>query len=170
MDTSSSNSNETFFPVSARKLVVMSFCTLGLYQIYWLYQNWRIVKYREQRRISPPWRSVLGIFFLYPMLRRIRKKGSAVGLGALPAGALFITWLLLSLLSYSPNPLHSLLAIGSVFALVPVQRTANAINQRSNPDLPRNDKFGKLNLLAVFLVGPLFALSIAAQLFMQVQT
>jgi hypothetical protein len=170
MDTSSSYTNETFFPVSSRKLVVMSFCTLGLYQIYWLYQNWRIVKYREQRRISPPWRSVLGIFFLYPMLRRIRRKGYAVGLGALPAGALFSVWLLLTLLNYSPDPLHSLLAIGSVFALVPVQRTANAINQRSDPELQRNDKFSKINLLAIVLVGPLLVLSVVAQFLTQVQT
>ena len=41
-------SNEPhFFPVSGLKLVVMSTVTFGLYEIYWFYQNWWLVKQRH---------------------------------------------------------------------------------------------------------------------------
>ena len=163
-------STETFFPVSTLKLVLMSLSTFGLYQIYWLYQNWRIVKYRERRKISPPWRSVLGLFFLYPIFRRVKKQSAAAGFGMLPAGLLFLGWLLLSLLSYAPDPLLTAISFGSVFALVPVQRTANSINRSTDPDFPRNDTFGKMNWLALLIGGPIFVLSILGLIVQSVQT
>jgi hypothetical protein len=33
-----------FFPVSLFKLTVMSLFTLGLYEIYWFYRNWQLIK------------------------------------------------------------------------------------------------------------------------------
>ena len=36
-----------YFPVSNTKLVLLSVCTLGLYEFYWFYKNWALVKERE---------------------------------------------------------------------------------------------------------------------------
>ena len=137
MDTSQDQSVESFFSVSTTKLVVMALCTFGLYQIYWLYQNWRIVKYREHRNISPPWHSVLGVFFLYPVFRRIQNQASRLGFKTVPVRFLFLIWVLVSLLNYSASRFLTLASFGSVFALVPVQRLANSINQLASPHVPR---------------------------------
>ena len=170
MEQIAKQNTETFFPVSTLKLVLMSLSTFGLYQVYWLYQNWRIVKYHERRKISPPWRSVLGLFFLYPIFRRVKKQSAAAGFGMLPAGLLFFIWLLLSLLSYAPDPLLTAISFGSVFVLVPVQRKANSINYSADPHFPRNDTFGKMNWFALLVGGPIFILSVLGLIVQSVQT
>ena len=38
-----------FFPVSVSKLVLMYMVTLGLYQLYWFYKNWMVIREREER-------------------------------------------------------------------------------------------------------------------------
>lgn len=45
------------FPVSPLKLVVMSTVTLGIYEIYWFYKNWKLVKQQTDRDIMPFWRA-----------------------------------------------------------------------------------------------------------------
>lgn len=55
-----------FFPVSRLKLLVMFFSTLGLYQMYWLYKNWKMVRLRtDEKNIMPFWRAFFGVFFFY---------------------------------------------------------------------------------------------------------
>ena len=170
MDITPAREMETFFAVSTRKLVVMSICTFGLYQVYWIYWNWRLIKFREHRRISPPWRSVLGLFFLYPIFRRINRQSKLLGHATLPAGILFIVWAALSLAGYLPLPALAMLSFASVFALVPAQRSANEINFAASSEHPRNDRFEGLNWVALVLGGPLFALTALGALIQGVQT
>ena len=42
-----------YFPVSLTKLVVISFWTFGLYEIYWFYKNWSLINQREDINIMP---------------------------------------------------------------------------------------------------------------------
>ena len=170
MDSVEPQQPDTFFAVSTFKLVAMSLCTFGLYQIYWLYWNWRIIKQREHRRISPPWRSVLGLIFLYPLLRRIARQSKKRGLGMVPAAVLSLAWIATSSLSYTNLPLLSALSFASVAALVPAQNAANALNSIAAPSAPRNDRFSRLNWVALVLGGPLFALTILGLLVQSVQT
>ena len=113
---------------------------------------------------------MLGLFFIYPIFRRIKKQSTAAGFGMLPAGLLFTVWLLLSLLSYARDPLLTAISFGSVFVLVPVQRKANSINRSADPNFPRNNTFGKMNWLALLIGGPIFALSVLGLIVQSVQT
>ena len=125
---------------------------------------------RPVRKISPPWRSVLGLLFLYPILRRINKQAKYLGLATLPAGAIFISWALLSILSYANKPLLAIASFASVFALLPAQRTANLINRTAVPAPPINNRFTGLNWLALVLGGPIFALTLLGLVVQGVQT
>lgn len=145
-----------FFPVSVTKLAVMSVCTFGLYQIYWFYQNWRLVKSRDQSRISPPWRSVLGLLFCYPLFRRVRSMAQRQAIAMPSAALLFTAWIVATLLSYSPPP-YLLLSFGSVIFMLPIQRAANRINAQIAPQHDPNRRFGALNIVIV-LVGGLLAI------------
>ncbi|WP_176508215.1 MULTISPECIES: hypothetical protein [Pseudomonas] len=60
-----------FFVVSPFKLVVMTFFTLGLYWWYCFYQSWRLHKVRTGEPVMPIWRSAFGMFFIYPLLKRV---------------------------------------------------------------------------------------------------
>jgi hypothetical protein len=53
------------FPVSLMKLTVMSIVTLGLYELYWFYKNWTLIKERGKLEIAPFWRAFFAYFFCY---------------------------------------------------------------------------------------------------------
>jgi hypothetical protein len=152
------NQTPAFFAVSTTKLVVMSVCTLGFYQIYWFYRNWQLIRIREQSRISAPWRSVFGVIFCYPLLRRIKTSASERGLPAPPA-AMAVAWIVVVFLGYLPEP-YLLLSFASVFCLIPAQRTANDINSIIAPETDRNSRFGAWNITAVVIGGLFFALAL----------
>ena len=48
-----------FFAVSPLKLIVMSTATLGIYELYWFYKNWKLIKQRTESNIMPFWRAFL---------------------------------------------------------------------------------------------------------------
>jgi len=53
-------------------LVVLSILSCGLFELYWIYRNWRFVKEHEELDVSPFWRGVLGIFYFRPLLEHIK--------------------------------------------------------------------------------------------------
>ncbi len=46
------------FPVATHKFIVLSVCSLGIYELYWCYQNWKRLKQASGERLSPFWRAV----------------------------------------------------------------------------------------------------------------
>ena len=47
-----------FFHTSTSKFVALTIVSFGLWQVYWLYRNWRYLRDNGRRGISPFWRSV----------------------------------------------------------------------------------------------------------------
>ncbi len=105
-DTSTEGvSSAPYFAVSPLKLVVMSFCTFTLYQIYWFYKNWWLVKERERSNINPAMRSVFAYFFCYSLFSKLRDTAQENHVAVtLPAGPLAALWIVVTLLSILPDP------------------------------------------------------------------
>jgi hypothetical protein len=61
-----------FLYIPKARLVAMSLVTLGLYEVYWIYRNWRFLKERDNLRIQPFWRSIFDIFFIKSLLTAIK--------------------------------------------------------------------------------------------------
>jgi hypothetical protein len=140
-----------YFPVSLRKLVVMSICTLGLYEVYWQFCHWAYIRDYEKSNISPGWRGLTWIVFCYPLFRRIRRTSRLKELPATPsAGPLALGWIFFVLLG--PTPLF-FLSFFSVLFLLPVQKAANSINAQIDPDHDPNDKFSFWNKVAIVFGG-----------------
>lgn len=158
-----------FFPVSVAKLATMSVCTFGLYQIYWFYKNWRLVKSHDQSRISPPWRSVFGLLFCYPLFRRVQSVAQQQSISMPSAALLFAAWTVATFLSYSPPP-YLLVSFGSVLFMLPIQRAANRINTQVAPQHDPNGRFGAFNIVIVLIGGLLALLSVIGAFMESVQT
>lgn len=68
------NSQPKYLGISVTRLVCMNILTSGLYDCYWFYKNWQIIKLEEKSNISPFWRSVFSIFFVYSLFNKIGRK------------------------------------------------------------------------------------------------
>ena len=138
-----------FFAVSPLKLLVMSTVTFGLYEVYWCYRNWALVRLRERSNIMPVMRAIFAMFFVYALFRRVREAGlEAQPKAPLPAGLLATAWIVLTLCARMPDP-YWLVAMLSPLALLPVQRQVASIHAAAVPDAPLNDRFSVLNWVAV---------------------
>ena len=150
-----------FFAVTLFKYVLMFVCTLGLYQIYWFYKNWQLIKEREGfagLRISPVPRAIFSIFFCYQCFAKIRDyEHPAVQPRRLLAGPLAAGWIVLSVLWRLPDPYWWPATLNFLF-IIPVQWRVNQINAAVAPGHDRNGRLNWLNWIAVGLGGAFFLL------------
>ena len=163
--TASAHDSAPFFAVSVPKLIVLSICTLGLYELFWFYKNWRLVREREDASILPFWRAVFGYFFCYAMFKRVRDfPVQTVANEKLPAGALTAGWIATNLLWKLPDP-YWLVCFLSFLFMLPVQVTATPINEAVAPGYDRNERFSWKNWVTVVVGGLVVVLAILATLF-----
>jgi hypothetical protein len=152
-----------FFAVSALKLVVLSLCTLGLYELYWFYRNWKLIKVRQEPGILPFWRAFFGVLFCYSCFVRIRDAGADRGITpALPAGPLAAGWIITTLVWKLPDP-YSLFTFLSVAFLLPVQAHASRVNDAAAPVHDSNSRFSGWNWATVAVGGMLLALVVIGE-------
>ena len=156
-----------FFAVSIRKLVVLSFCTFGLYEIYWFFKNWQLIKAREGINISPAPRAIFAVFYCYQCFRRIRDfQARASDDSKLAAGRLAFGWIVTTLLHKLPGAYWMISLLAFMF-IIPVQMYANEINATNSPGYIRNNRLTGWNWVAVVIGGILIALNIIGMLLPQ---
>jgi hypothetical protein len=146
-----------YFAVSPLKLVVMSVCTMGIYELYWFYKNWVLIKDRENIDIMPFWRAFFAVFFCYSFFKKVQASAVAVSLDKpLSSGLLATGWIIVTLLWKLPDPFF-LITYFAVIFLLPIQAMVNDINDIVAPAHDRNSKFAGWNIFGV-IVGGLFFL------------
>ena len=145
-----------YFPVSIPKLVCLSFCSFGIYEIYWFYKNWQLERNRKREQLSPFWRAVFTVFYCYSLFKRIIDTGASEGLFKRGGAGLLATLYIVSSVSWKiPDP-YSLISVLTVVPLVMAQGMAGKINARLAPEAPRNARFSIANIVLLALGGPLF--------------
>lgn len=152
-----------FHPLAIHKLVVMSVSTLGLYNAFWFYRNWKRVRERTGQELSPFWRAFFAPLWAYSLfeevddeaLRRQIQSGWSSVVLAIVFFVLSVTWRL-------PDP-WALLSMFSFLPLIPVQNTINQMAERRG--VRPNAQFGVWHV-AVMLLGALFLLMAAVGAFL----
>jgi len=145
-----------YFQVSTIKLVCLSFCSFGVYEIYWFYKNWQLERDRKREQLSPFWRAVFAVFFCYSLFKRIVSTGVGEGLFKGGGAGLLAALYIISSISWKlPDP-YSLISLLTVLPLVVAQQMAEKINARLAPEAPKNSRFSIANVILLVLGGPLF--------------
>ena len=123
-----STSQPIFLHIPVVRLVFMSIISLGLYEAYWIYKNWRYLKERDGLKIRPFWRGILGVFFCYGLLRSIRndRQTNALEQATFSAGGLAAGWIICVLLG---NALVFIAMLSFIF-FIPVQSYINRVNAK----------------------------------------
>lgn len=64
----------TFYQLPVKKLVIASILSCGIFELYWMYKNWKAVRQDvKDNEIYPAFQSwLLGAFFIWPLLKIIR--------------------------------------------------------------------------------------------------
>jgi hypothetical protein len=144
-----------FYPLGLLKLSVLSLVTLGLYQFYWFYKNWKYVKLEGHQKISPVARAIFSIFYFFALLKAVKKKGEEFDcFHEFTPPSIAIFWTILVLMGRAPDP-WSLLSLLSVLALLPAQRYINQLNTLATDGAAIDEKFTVWNWL---LIIPGFAI------------
>jgi hypothetical protein len=147
-----------FLAVSLSKLFIMSICSFGIYQIYWFYENWRLIKEREKTNIRPSWRAFFACFFCYQCFSRISRGSTSLGMRRIPAGPLAVGWTVTTLLVNIPSPFN-LVTVLSILFLLPAQAAANQINLKSAPYHNRNRHFTTPNVIFIVMATIIWILA-----------
>lgn len=154
-----------YFSVSQRKFIVLWFCTLGFYGIYWFYMQWQRIKEREHSDIIPSLRAIFSIFFCYSLFDKVNSSARTYNVrDELAAGALATGFIILSLLWRLPDP-YWLVTFLSIVFLAPAQNLMNKINNTVAPNAPTNGRFSGVNIAVVIIGGLIFILALVGTVF-----
>jgi hypothetical protein len=149
-----------FFAVTLRKLTLMSIGTLGLYQIYWFYKNWKCVQQHSGDKVSAPIRAVFYPLVSYALFRRVRERAAAAQIeGGLQAGLLAAAVFVLSFLWRLPDPWW-LAGLAVFLPMLPVQSSVNEINARLAPQAEPNAGFSGGNIAGMIVGGLVLLLAV----------
>jgi hypothetical protein len=146
--------------VALRKFVLLSFFTMGLYNVYWFYWNWRRQRDATRADIRAGWRTFLSPFTAWLLFRDVRALAQRTPRWN-PA-ALGVAYFLLLLAFLAPHWLW-LLTWLSFLPLVPVQRTINGLyrERRHAVDAHISARDVLLMLIGAVVMALLIALAIA---------
>ena len=127
------NKKPLYFPVSKLKLILMSLCTLGLYELYWFYKNWKLIRTRTGQNLSPFWRAFFSFIFGYQLFKDIQVSADSNGCkSSINPGWLFICYLALNATWSLPDP-FSIISLLTFLPLLSAQGVINDLNLKTAP-------------------------------------
>jgi uncharacterized membrane protein len=151
---------QPYFPVSRQKLIVMSVTTLSMYQIYWFYKNWQVMALRTGGGGSPFWRAIAAPITARGLFEHVRTDAQSRFVAVTwSSTGLAVIYFGLTLICFFDYPWW-LLALGSVFALLPVHATMERVNAKVAPNGARNDGYSAMDVLAIVVGLALTAVGI----------
>ena len=148
-----------FFTASTSKLVIMSICTFGLYEMHWFYKNWQLIK-KSGKRCNPALRALFAPLFALSCFRYISDSKIKHNINMkFPVALLSLAYFMIHATWRLPFP-YSLISILSFLPMIAANRTALAVNKTQFPNFTNNRNFTKWNLLAIVVGGMLLAMVI----------
>lgn len=117
------------------KFALFSIASLGFYQMYWNYKNWKFFKEKDNLDISPFWRTFLMSFFMSSLFDRfsdmLKKEDYNV---KYPTAILIIFWIWINTTTIWKEPVW-LLAHFSFLSFIPVLNSLNMYWSEKSPEL-----------------------------------
>jgi hypothetical protein len=171
--------NETeFFSVTLKKLIFLSIVTFGLYDLYWQYKNWKVIKSIEATDISPFWRAFFAYFFIHSLFKKMYEKAEKVGLKDVNDTDTFAgLWIICVLCGTISGRLDSvpnfyLVSVAlffvsylSVISLIRMQRVSDYYNTQINPTYKASGKFN-ISAILIAIVGTVLTLFVIIGFFL----
>lgn len=154
-----------YFTAWQGKLILMSICTFGAYELYWFWKNWRLYNERGDKKVWPAVRALFAPFTAYWMFKDIRSSADTYGVRTdMRPGWLAIAYLALFMLYDLPGA-YGLISVLTFLPLAVANNLAIETNKKASPYFVENDQFSGWNWLAIVLGGILFCLAVVQAVF-----
>jgi len=156
------DTNNAYYVVGSLKLALLSMCTLGLFDLYWFYRNWKTIKTNLDLNIMPFWRAFFSPLWGWSLATHINSEADS--LDASPAISAFIfgsLYFVLSVLWRVPDPYW----LVSTFTFVPIlllQNTVHSLNGAYGTVDASLFRFNIWNWMGVVIGGAFFTLIVIA--------
>jgi hypothetical protein len=146
-----------YYAASPLKVVLLTFATFGLYQVYWVYKQWQAVRIQTRESFSPSWRALFDIFFVNRLFPYIRGDVAAADVKVtMGTGALIAIFIVGEIVSRVTVRLETgwvwILGYVSVVPLAILQGEINQYLARRHPKLLRGSGFGA-GAMALLVLG-----------------
>ena len=145
-----------------RHLVWLAILSFGLYELYWFYRNWRVIKEHGGHDFSPGWRAVglfvpiVNVFMVYHMFRLAYVMGDSPDRRPVfTPGRQTLAYFLLVAVSNVPGPFWPLTFL-TVLPMIPVQAALNRYWASEQPDRPVRESFNAAETVILALGALMF--------------
>jgi hypothetical protein len=151
--------DSVFYPIALRKFIPLSLLTAGLYAVYWIYRNWRWMKFVQQKPIAPFWRSLFSMFTSFSLFRAMSEvepqgyrgfKAAVIPLG--------IGYLVANVIANQTEAFSTVYLAPLV--LIPVVMQVNELNKDRPDIIASNSKYDKPVWGLIAVIVPIIALVI----------
>jgi hypothetical protein len=156
-----SDVEDRFYVVSTRKMLILFFATIGLYQLHWNFQNWQLHKRATGESVWPLPRAIFAIFFTHSLYREIAAYDSTGGnrrwdSDVHASGMAFLLFISYALSWVGTN--STFLDVASILLLIPVGLLLKAVQVEVNirsgdPSGSSNDNFTAANIVWCVIGG-----------------
>ena len=137
-----------FFHVSVGRFILLSIFTLGIFEVYWFYKNWRSIRERRQNNISPVIRALFSPIWYGALINELNKEVSRAmvynsGAGADNELSYINIWLwapayfILSIIVNIPGPYWPLVFFLTVGTLLPAVSVIKRLNNLAHKEVNR---------------------------------
>lgn len=150
-----------YFTVGTTKLILMSICTFGIYELWWFYKNWRVIRDRTGESIMPFWRAVFAPLWGFSFVGYVSATREALGLSKVSPVALGAAYLIVGMTWRLPDP-YWLISMLTFVPLAAMQRSAHEVLVETGTADPRASRLTPLNWVALVLGGLFWVLVLLA--------
>lgn len=156
------NTDIEYFSISLKRLAILSVLTLGIYEIYWFYKNWKAIQKVEKQDISPFWRAWFAIFYCHGLFKKILQSAKRHGYnGSYSSGLIATVYIVLLLVGNSLSRaenfgfgfyiLSFLIGSSTFIPLLFVQKAINFNNSKVVQNYNVGKKFLKGEIISITL-------------------
>ena len=150
-----------YYPVSLSKFIVLSILTLGIYELYWFYKNWRFVRDRDNSTIMPFWRAVFSPLWCAALILDLRKNVKNKTIPIALVLVLSIVYFVLSIVWQLPDP-YWIVSFLNFVALLPVVRLINALNHDESQQYAINSTWKLRHFVLALFSIPLLSFAVSS--------
>lgn len=154
-----------YFAVPHFKLVLMIVFTFGLYELYYIYKNWNIIRRYQNDEVMPVLRTIFSGIFCYSLFRYIYRTAESLEIKTIAApSVLAVGFVFITLMGRLPDP-YWIIAIFAFVPLLAVNKAAIDVNRANDKSYVLNPILSASNLV-VIVIGVIWWLLVFAGLFL----